>query len=223
MNQPFSTALDIKQDSSGFLWIGTEKDVFRFDGKEFVSLSKLTNKQIQTNKYIGKIYIDQTNTLWIFTGQNLFLYNITSGKVIDSQLPDSLFHPESHPFCDITEDSNGNLWLGYANGIYCKQRDPLVYNKIIDSPVAGFSLPDSKYCWIYTPNNEVELWTTGGDKISSNSIERNIEIINIMGLNDSLCLIGTKQNGLYLYNTISNNKRHLIKEGIIHKISLLSH
>lgn len=59
---------DINQDDLGYLWIGTESGLSRFNGLEFVNYSVVNG--LPDNK-IEKIYLDQDQTIWIGTPMGL--------------------------------------------------------------------------------------------------------------------------------------------------------
>jgi signal transduction histidine kinase/ligand-binding sensor domain-containing protein/DNA-binding response OmpR family regulator len=70
----------IAQDSLGFLWIGTWKGLFRYDGREVTNYSLLTKNEI--GRKISSLYIDVKGNLWIGTySEGLFHYNLKSQKI----------------------------------------------------------------------------------------------------------------------------------------------
>jgi len=59
---------DICQDQFGYLWIGTETGLSRFDGINFVNFS--TDDGLPDNE-IDKLFIDENNILWVATPKGL--------------------------------------------------------------------------------------------------------------------------------------------------------
>jgi ligand-binding sensor domain-containing protein len=55
---------DIVQDSSHFIWIGTNTGLFRFDGKKFTQFTTVDG--LPSNEVI-KLFVDKSNKLWIAT------------------------------------------------------------------------------------------------------------------------------------------------------------
>ena len=57
----------IEKDSNGYLWIGTIKGLYKFDGYEFKSID-FDSKHL--NPDIKKIYLSSNNALWVITDDN---------------------------------------------------------------------------------------------------------------------------------------------------------
>ena len=65
-NLPQNFIKTILQTSDGFLWIGTENGLVRFDGIKFKIFDK-NNTPAFTNDYISCLYEDNQKNLWIGT------------------------------------------------------------------------------------------------------------------------------------------------------------
>lgn len=68
---PQSQVTDICQDRFGYLWIGTETGLSRFDGIEFKNFS--TDDGLPDNE-IDKLFLDSHNKLWIATPKGIAQY-----------------------------------------------------------------------------------------------------------------------------------------------------
>jgi len=69
---PQSQVSDICQDQFGYLWIGTETGLSRFDGIEFINFS--TDDGLPDNE-IDKLFIDAQNQLWVATPKGISRYD----------------------------------------------------------------------------------------------------------------------------------------------------
>ena len=58
---------DIVQDTLGFVWVGTEDGLFRFDGTEFHPFRSSSERKALPNNTINALHIDRSNQLWILT------------------------------------------------------------------------------------------------------------------------------------------------------------
>ncbi|UCH93857.1 MAG: GHKL domain-containing protein [Candidatus Aminicenantes bacterium] len=101
----------ILQDSSDFLWFGTEHGLSRFNGREFKNV--LAEEQGLEPDCITDLFEDQKGNLWIGTTKGVLIRMKTGQTKTYTKkqgLPDNLIH-------SIVEDQEGNLWLGTALGL----------------------------------------------------------------------------------------------------------
>ncbi|WP_020526917.1 two-component regulator propeller domain-containing protein [Flexithrix dorotheae] len=109
----------IFQDSEGFIWVGTENGLNKFDGYNFkVYRHDPTNPNSISDNKIRCIYEDKSGSLWIGTyggGINILPKGYDDFKHIFHN-PDD---PESLSFDEIIsffEDSEGEFWIGTDGG-----------------------------------------------------------------------------------------------------------
>ncbi|MCW3128074.1 MAG: putative signal transduction histidine kinase [Bacteroidetes bacterium] len=62
---PSSTVYAIEQDSRGFMWIGTEAGLVRFDGANFKTYN--TQDGLPDNEVLGLMFDGRTHRLWVLT------------------------------------------------------------------------------------------------------------------------------------------------------------
>jgi len=107
------------QDKEGYMWIGTQKGLVRYDGYS----PKLYNFGIEDPSKMGiwNIYLDRADRLWA-GGSGLYLYDRTEDRFIyfnpNSSASDSL----SSPILDIHDDQYGHLWLLFYDRIKKKRQ-----------------------------------------------------------------------------------------------------
>jgi diguanylate cyclase (GGDEF)-like protein len=56
----------LAQDSKGYVWVGTQSGIARFNGKEFVSFNRSNTAAFKSN-IVKDILVDSQNTLWVLT------------------------------------------------------------------------------------------------------------------------------------------------------------
>lgn len=89
-----NTINDIAQDTLGFIWIGTEDGLFRYDGKEFESFRRIKgNSNTIPNNNVQSIYVDTKNNVWVLTDYGIAIYDYSNGlfnRILPSTSPDGL-------------------------------------------------------------------------------------------------------------------------------------
>ncbi len=110
--------LNIVQDKQGFIWVGTQNGLYRYDGYQFKPFKH--NPQDPTSlsdNYIEKLYLDSKGQLWLSTRNGLNLLNrqlLTFKRFMHQpNNPTSLSH---HRVMEIAEDQNGLFWVATLGG-----------------------------------------------------------------------------------------------------------
>ncbi|MFK5969034.1 MAG: two-component regulator propeller domain-containing protein [Candidatus Marithrix sp.] len=112
------TIYTILQDKQGFIWIGTQDGLNKYDGYDFI-VYRHDPQNIHSlgHNEIFSIYEDRAGTLWIGTGGGLERYDREHDRFIhyknDPQNPYSLSH---NNIWSIYEDNQGFLWIGTNGG-----------------------------------------------------------------------------------------------------------
>jgi len=93
----------IAQTPDGYLWLGTETGLFRFDGVRFVHWQPPPNQHLPAN-YIWGLFASRDGTLWIGTSKGLASWK--DGKLTE--------YPElaGQYIFKILEDREGTIWTG---------------------------------------------------------------------------------------------------------------
>jgi signal transduction histidine kinase/ligand-binding sensor domain-containing protein len=107
---PQNSVMSIAQTADGYLWLGTEEGLARFDGMRFVIFDKRTagleNNQIQS------LFVDSHDNLWIGTrGGGLSCY--AHGRFRAYTTHDGL---SNGTVVALYEDQQGTLWIGTDGG-----------------------------------------------------------------------------------------------------------
>ena len=106
----------ITQDAEGFIWIGTDNGLNRYDGYEAVSFSQQENDSTSLhNGHVTCLFAD-TAGLWIGTTRGLSWYSKSQRSF--TRLGSNRRLPEDKVKA-IAQDHQGRLWIGYKNdGLY---------------------------------------------------------------------------------------------------------
>jgi signal transduction histidine kinase/ligand-binding sensor domain-containing protein/DNA-binding response OmpR family regulator len=224
-----NTVYAVEEDQFGFLWVGTENGLNRFDSRDWVHYffspadsTGLSNSKIQA------ILSDHLGRLWIGTakGLNLFSFETNTFRRIGHD-SGSIRLPGDYIRC-LFEDSDGELWIGTSEGLSILTRDPALTQGKNNHPVPSKSenprirnirlekrsgtteniitiYEDSQgLIWIGTVNG---LYFTRnktdfypfGMEMQEQGAARNSQIRSLIDL-ENVLLIATENNGLFGYS-----------------------
>lgn len=108
---PQNTVHSIAQTRDGYIWLGTEEGLARFDGVRFAVFDKQNTPQLKSN-YIRSLLADRQGALWIGTAEGLL--RMVDGKLTSFTTNEGL---PSNSIQAIYEDREGNLWVATATGL----------------------------------------------------------------------------------------------------------
>lgn len=102
----------IVQDSKGYIWIGTDKGLNRYDGRKFIYYQKSNNDKHQLgDNRINSLYESSQKVLWVGTFNGVYLYDHKADQF-------SYFTAETNEgvsintlVSSITQDKDGLFWI----------------------------------------------------------------------------------------------------------------
>ena len=108
---PQNTVQAIVQTQDGYLWIGTQEGLVRFDGLNFTVFDKGNTPAFKSND-IRFLQQDRQGRLWISTSYGLVCRHNGqfTGYTTNEGLPDNSIGP-------VVEDAGGNVWIGSDGGL----------------------------------------------------------------------------------------------------------
>ena len=122
--------LAIFQSSDGYIWIGTEDGLNRYDGSEIVKFKNndLDKTSISSN-VIRKIYEDKSGRLWIATNNGLCLYVKEYQNFITYDFDPDKKNGFRNYVWTIYEDQKHVLWVGTLAGLFYLLPDQAGYKQ----------------------------------------------------------------------------------------------
>ena len=101
----------ICQDQAGYIWIGTEYGLNRYDGYRFTNfLHDANNATTVLSNNITYLFVDKRGSLWVGTGTGLAHYNSDTEQFERIVLPSKA----SPRINDIVQEDDGHLLVGTA-------------------------------------------------------------------------------------------------------------
>lgn len=119
---PSSGISEVAKDHQGFIWIGTNKGLCRFDGSVIqVFLPHEGDTTSISNEIIMDVLPDSAmGKIWVATTTHLSAYDPERGS-FKNYIPQpgrANGPPDNHPYC-LFKDKDGQLWIGYReSGLY---------------------------------------------------------------------------------------------------------
>ncbi len=110
----------ITQDHQGFLWLGTEDGLNRYDGYNFIVLkNEPGDSNSLSYNHITELLVDRKNRLWIGTfNGGLNLYDPRDRRITRFRNdPDDSSTISNDLILSLFEDSKGTIWIGTADGL----------------------------------------------------------------------------------------------------------
>ena len=114
----------VLQDRKGFLWVGTEDGLNRYDGYRFIVYKQSPTRSHRLHSsHILSLYEDHQGVLWIGTEEGLHTYNRSTDRFTphgtEENDPNGL---KNHDIQVIYEDTTHRLWIGTGEGVYIYDR-----------------------------------------------------------------------------------------------------
>jgi ligand-binding sensor domain-containing protein len=103
---PQSTVTSIAQTRDGYLWLGTQNGLVRFDGVNFKVFNENNTPAIQNNRMV-QLFVGRQGTLWV-SGEQGELLCLRSGRFSYYKIPGHGPFNYARAMCD---DSDGHLWM----------------------------------------------------------------------------------------------------------------
>ncbi len=158
---PQSSAQAIARTPDGYLWVGTQEGLARFDGVRFVVFDH-ANEPAIPDKHISVLYVDAAGRLWIGTRLGIAVYEHGHFRAL-SVMP-ALAHAYVRA---VVQGKQGRIWVGTESGLF----------GIGDGPPVSFDsssgLPDSRIRALLEDRDGV-LWVgtaEGSQRFDGNRFE----------------------------------------------------
>ena len=195
---PQNSVLAILQTRDGYLWLGTQEGLVRFNGNQFTVFSKGNTRAFKHND-IRALLQDRQGTLWIGSfGGGLIEYH--DGEFRSYQVENGL---SSNTVGALFQDRSGNLWVGTNDGLdEFKEGKFLRFGKeqgLSDSSVNALVQDRNGNLWIGTDNglnrdSSADLSPANITKLLPGQVIKTLAV----GANGDVW-VGTQAQGIYRF------------------------
>ncbi|QBG36561.1 ligand-binding sensor domain-containing diguanylate cyclase [Litorilituus sediminis] len=212
---PHGVVTALLQDKQGFIWIGTQQGLVRYDGYRY----RLYKYQSQTSNsiggdYIRAIYQSQDDKIWIGTmNDGVSVLDPNTDKFYHYRhQPDVKASISSNQIKAITADPEGGMWFATGNGLnYLApgSKSFVVYdNNLLESKLQSLLHDKHNRLWVgsrkglyYFDLASKQLVLVGAlAQVSIEAIYQDLE---------GRLWLGTKGHGIYVYSTSSKEIVHI--------------
>ncbi|PKH90884.1 GGDEF domain-containing protein [Pseudoalteromonas sp. 78C3] len=122
---PSQSLKSVVQDQQGYMWLGTQFGLSRFDGTTFTNYNTQNSPFLPSNG-INKLLVDSSGLLWVGTKSGLVVINPATFAAQEFNI--------KGPVRDILEDSKGSIWIA-ANGLYYVDRGQVDLRTQVNGPL----------------------------------------------------------------------------------------
>ncbi|MGQ7947312.1 two-component regulator propeller domain-containing protein [Flavobacterium sp. WC2509] len=218
-----SSVFAIRQDTLGFIWIGTQDGLNRYDSKGFKVYRPIKNVKNSLQSYsIRSLFIDHKGQLWVGGSQGISVYNYDTDSFLNYQLPRSL---GEWYISSITEDASHQIWITSIVGDVFVLAPKAEKFTTVKFNASSHEIKNISYIGLW--QKQILLGTDVGlFKLKPNSHQLiKIDLgakkpnINDVYTEGKKMWIATEGNGLILYNTENGQTNTLLHNAVTNSIA----
>ena len=191
----------IEQDKSGFLWVGVDSNLFRYDGFDF---HRMAFPEIQSRGNLNALFCDREGTMWVgLTDGSLFTWS-EGGTLAHKALP------ESDRINRIMEGPDRKIWIvTQTKGIYLADAGG-------GEKITRLSLPEGYVVFdisfdgagtiLVATQDNLRLCTLSGDKLVEKLNFPELEyswVHTVRQMDDDTWFAGTDYAGLFMIRRVN--------------------
>jgi signal transduction histidine kinase/ligand-binding sensor domain-containing protein/CheY-like chemotaxis protein len=212
---PQSVIRSMIQTSDGYLWLGTEAGLARFDGVQFTDFDSLNTPALRV-RAIRALLQDRQGRVWLGTNDGRVFY-YKDGKFT------SLFQPgavtQAAVVHQIYQDHEGDIWVATEEGVFRYQQGQLhefgSESGLTSRRVQAIAEDADHRLWIGTAGGGLLYWQDG--RFVAFKTKDLSDYVNVLLADGSDLWVGTQEGLRHLHEgTISRFSRdpHLLTEQI---------
>lgn len=170
---PSRNATTVIKSRSGFVWIGTENGLCKFDGYTFKTFTNRKGDSTSlSNNYINALAEDRKGRIWVGTMDGLDVFDPNSEKFTRFYHNDADAASLSNDkVWSLLADAYGRVWIGTDNGFNLFAENSHTFKRYLPDPGNPFSIKGKSVNAIIEDGNELWLanWGEGLNKFDPKS------------------------------------------------------
>lgn len=219
----------IHQSKSGYLWIGSNKGLYRFDGLHADNYSTSSGVFELSNNYVVSLFEDSRGRLWCGTrdGLNILDFKSKTNKLIRERKGDTipgLGHAEVR---QVVEIKNGLYVIGtYGGGVTVFSESKNEFFHFVHDPKSATSLPANnvndvfldrqRQVWIGTESGGLSKFDIETGEFEHFTMEGDSSLYTVGSItqdSNGKLWIGTWHRGLF----VLDEENHVLRRRLVHK------
>jgi signal transduction histidine kinase/ligand-binding sensor domain-containing protein len=153
----------ITQDKQGFIWIGTEYGLNRYDGQNFTIYTSTADTNSISNSSVLSLCEDQDGFLWVGTYWGLNRFDPVTLKFKRYfHNPGNISSLSNNEIRSIYQDRSGVIWVGTALGLNKFEKSTQTWKHFFPTPNDS-SRPGDNFINTILEDNQGTFWIGTGD------------------------------------------------------------
>lgn len=198
-----STIDAIFQDSKGYIWIGTNDGLNKYNGYEFKIYTYDEDKNSISNNYITDIDEDSNGDIWIATIDGLNKLNTSTEEITNYTEDKGLI--SSNNITDIILSEDGKIIVATANGLNVYNKETNRFDRVLEKDTELIS----QFIYSIDEDSEENLWIGTNKGISK--VSKNFKLIKNYPIGDEKNFIGNSD----IYNVYCDDEKNEVWFGTL--------
>lgn len=197
---PFDQVSTVIQDKEGFIWIGSQNGLYRFDGIHFDLYSLHTESQ-----FIHQLHEYGDNLLFINEMSLFQIENLQSDPIVNTLLEGTIVENDEYPFYpnNFILDRDQKIWVSQSNHSVGSLKDGIFqtypFSASDEEQILSIQEDNNGGIWVLSPMDGLFLFNKDKD-----AFEKKLDIknANTLLIHDQYVLLGS--DALYVYSINGN-------------------
>ncbi len=220
---------ELVQDDQGFIWLGTDRGIFRYDGYEYKQIEYASNTFDFSNIYVRSLLADKNN-LWIGTmSDGMFHMDLTTYEITQFTYDENSANTiGGNQINGLALDNSGALWLSHsfgldkfipANGKFFHYFSSATTNERYNNYLLELAFDSKEQLWISTGNGLAKFDVKSQSfslvhlqhNNSANQLAKlkDVTVQKIFTARDGQIWLATHKNGTYIISKDEQKLTHL--------------